>query len=859
MSTGEATMAAPLESRVQPGELHPALRFIERSAPKQGWDTLLLLLAALAVVVWTVMEADWVDTPGLPLIVGSGAIAALLLSRVKAPWPLLQLAGLGIAILVVVWQATSLIPDKGPIDQLREFWERMSVWYEAAVTGGISTDLMPFTLIMLTAGWLLGFMSSWFLFRLNNVWVAAVLPAVALLTNLSFLPDNFASRFFLFMLFTMLLVARMSLLQRHEYWRKASVSFSLDRGWWSFRSTIALSVIVLALAAVLPLRVFVSRTAADVWDTARSPVELIEDEFARLFSGVPSRKELAGRFFGNTLPFQGKISFDGDTVLWATSEIPTYWLSRVYSEYSSKGWIGGDTRKVPVGPGQAPPPPQESFKRLPVNQSVQLGFNTSDLFTGGHLQWVSRAPDVEILQPKQFEIDLSNPSKHAEFPTEVQVLAAQITHLVNGPPSVLVESEISRLLPPDMVLEEIFPKIDGGSAARVERVTLVRKEPLSSDVVSWEFIDDIEADESYSMGTLVSNATDRDLRESGTNYSGFVRDHYLQLPSSLPARVVELARDLTADADTPLDKAFAVQSYLRADTYEYSQDIDAPPRGADGVDHFLFETKTGYSDYYASSMAVMLRAVGVPARLAAGYAPGALDDETGTWAVLDSDSHGWTQVYFPGHGWIDFEPTSKWPIARRGADDPDETDADEADSSEFEGGSGLAPSDPCETLADLSLVEDLCPDDLITGGADLEQLLAEQAAESASGSFPILPIVIVLAVLAGVWALVQLTWTTSLAHASHVEKLYAKMGRLGTLAGYRRNAQQTPIEYANSLGGIPSVGPGALAIAGVFSASRYGRAELTEEDRESLTDAWKSVRSGLVVRTLKRIVTLGSA
>ena len=125
----------------------------------------------------------------------------------------------------------------------------------------------------------------------------------------------------------------------------------------------------------------------------------------------------------------------------------------------------------------------------------------------------------------------------------------------------------------------------------------------------------------------VSVATEDELREASTDYSAFITDHYLQLPESLPQRVLDKAEELTAGATNQYDKAAAISDYLRGETFTYSQDIEAPPRDADGVDFFLFETQTGYSDYFASSMVVMLRAVDVPARLAAGYAPGEYDPE----------------------------------------------------------------------------------------------------------------------------------------------------------------------------------------------------------------------------------------
>ena len=109
------------------------------------------------------------------------------------------------------------------------------------------------------------------------------------------------------------------------------------------------------------------------------------------------------------------------------------------------------------------------------------------------------------------------------------------------------------------------------------------------------------------MRSFVSIATNEDLKAVRAQYSGFITDHYLQLPSDLPQRVRDLAHHLTEDAKTPFDKALAIQDYLRGPTFEYSQDIGKPPIGSDGTDYFLFESRKGYSDYYASAMAVMLR------------------------------------------------------------------------------------------------------------------------------------------------------------------------------------------------------------------------------------------------------------
>jgi hypothetical protein len=128
----------------------------------------------------------------------------------------------------------------------------------------------------------------------------------------------------------------------------------------------------------------------------------------------------------------------------------------------------------------------------------------------------------------------------------------------------------------------------------------------------------------------------------------------------VPERVLVLARDLTATARTPYDRAKALESYLRQ--FPYSLDLPEPPRGQDMVDYFLFDLQRGYCDYYATAMVVMARSAGLPARLAVGYANGSYDPIQHQYIVTEADAHSWVEIYFPGVGWVEFEPTAAQPV-----------------------------------------------------------------------------------------------------------------------------------------------------------------------------------------------------
>ena len=858
MSAQRATLTNILPPRREatPEDRHRLLQLYDRVNPSQGWASFIILLVALMIIGLSVSDGSWVPTPGLQSLLFWSAVAGLALAKVRIPAIFLHPIGLALGAVLVVWRATELAEETSIPMMLPEMWNRLDVWYEAATTDGISTDLLPFTLGVLTMAWLLGYISSFFVFRSSNAWVAVVFGGVAILTNLSFLPQtlNFSSKFFIFTLLGMLLIVRLNEVQNQAKWRLRGIRFEMVNGWLTMHSALWFGLAVMLLAAILPLRVYVSRDLADLWNTARAPVASIEEDVARLLAGIPSRKNVPGRFFGKTLPFIGAISFGGEAVFWATTEYPSYWLSNTYSEYTPQGWKAGETTKIEVGPNTVPPPNPEWRERVSVEQSVQLNFDSDSFLAGGNLDWLSHDAVIETLRPRDFVIDLHNPASDAALPADIQQVAQTIRD-AGEPPQRFVESYISRLLPDDIVLNSVgFVANEYDGAMTVQNLNVERKPSGVPEIVSWKFSDRLPENHPYAMVSFVSLATDDDLRQAGTAYDSFITDHYLQLPASLPQRVRDKAVELTAGKDNPVDKANAISAYLRSDAFTYSQDIEAPPRDADGVDYFLFETRTGYSDYFASSMVVLLRAVDVPARLAAGYAPGEYDPETGVRVVRDHDSHGWVQVFFPEYGWIDFEPTPRWPMHERNLN----AGGIGSDILSSSGGSG-AINDPSEFLDPFSEIGLPVPGGLGGGG------------EFGSGIFLDIDLIavatrggIVIGGFAVVWLLLYWIWNLGLRGLSPVERAYTRMNRLGAIAGLRRRADQTPMEYAAMLSGtLGESAPAAQRIAWEFAATRYtgGNAASAEDDADDgqeMEQAWRNIRGSLITRAFRRLLPGGN-
>ncbi len=158
---------------------------------------------------------------------------------------------------------------------------------------------------------------------------------------------------------------------------------------------------------------------------------------------------------------------------------------------------------------------------------------------------------------------------------------------------------------------------------------------------------------------MLISASAAELKAAGSGYPEWVRTRYLQLPETISARVTRLALELTAREPTAYDRAAAITRYLR--TFPYTLDVPRPPRGREISDYFLFELQRGYCDYYATSLVVLARAAGIPARLVIGYASGAWEAASQQFVVTEAEAHSWVEIYFPGIGWVEFEPTAGRP------------------------------------------------------------------------------------------------------------------------------------------------------------------------------------------------------
>jgi transglutaminase-like putative cysteine protease len=191
----------------------------------------------------------------------------------------------------------------------------------------------------------------------------------------------------------------------------------------------------------------------------------------------------------------------------------------------------------------------------------------------------------------------------------------------------------------------------------------------------------------YQVEASLTAASINELREAGTDYPSWVTARYLQLPETITPRTLKLAEEITSGLDNPYDITQAITDFLRVNL-KYNDTVPGPPAGKEPIDWVLFEHKEAFCNYYASAEIVMLRSLGIPARLAVGYAEGErkliggtediptqepggefipqeIEPQGDIYTVRHQDAHAWPEVFFPNIGWVEFEPTvSQQPIIR---------------------------------------------------------------------------------------------------------------------------------------------------------------------------------------------------
>ena len=162
--------------------------------------------------------------------------------------------------------------------------------------------------------------------------------------------------------------------------------------------------------------------------------------------------------------------------------------------------------------------------------------------------------------------------------------------------------------------------------------------------------------------TVISQVPYRDraaLGKVGNNYPQFIRDNYLQVPPEIKSRVRQQGENLLAEASPPREATYEQVLYLAQalkQNYQLQPNIPFLEEDQDLVETFLFDWEGGYPDHFSSTLTIMLRSLGIPARLATGFSTGEFNPFTGLYVIRNTDAFALTEVYFPNYGWLPFDP-----------------------------------------------------------------------------------------------------------------------------------------------------------------------------------------------------------
>ena len=300
---------------------------------------------------------------------------------------------------------------------------------------------------------------------------------------------------------------------------------------------------------------------------------------------------------------------------------------------------------------------------------------------------------------------------------------------------------------------------------------------------------------------------------------------YLQIDPAISTRVRELAESVTANAGDPWQKALALEEHLRSN-YAYSYETIVPYQGRTPLDWFLFDNRKGHCEFFASAMVVMLREIGIPARLANGYSLGERNPLTGYYEVRAMDGHAWAEGWIAGSGWVMFEPTPFYPLPQQ-HDAPQQQVADETDHYLQRLADTSAQLSPRALRTELLQIAR----DAWSSARHLQHVLMRWAMRV----LPWLPLAAaLLALLWTCWTVARLAWRDTRERREVARLLDQSQGEHGgavlSLAqaleltygsrGCTRSAQRTLRQYCEML--MAQAVPLPADFADAFDAARYG-------------------------------------
>jgi hypothetical protein len=802
-----------------------------------------------------------------------GLFVGLILAKLRAGDLIAHLFAALSGLFASVLLAVERMPfaSGGRLERLQALNELTVSWI-AAAQGGESLDDPRLLAIMLgMAVWLVAYTSSWILFRRGWLTTAIALPGVIALANLGYAPEQGTLPLLVVVVAATILAARHAAYRRQVEWTRAHLPYPRRTAPRFLLGGFLVALLVGFLAWTLPLSARDALTGA-AWDRLAAPLEQVSDQWNDLLRRIGGTGSTSGgsySSFGESFQLGGHLNLSDEPVMvLAPSDgpmRPVYLAGQRYDAYDGRGWqttveetfqeIGSSgqrySSRVSFHTGQAVvPSPDLVNQRSQVEGVIEVIRPKGDLlFTiDAHLA-ADRRTNVQVSwqQLENTPFPIATREDLAALPLELRGIGVLLrggsftpatNRGVNGDsplpldPSLAAEVQAARDALQSRFLDVRWEVGPDGTA---QTLVATGQIPVYDDVEAVFSQDRVETGDIYAVEGLTSTAGPNELRAAGTNYPVWVTERYLQLPPTITDRTRELAAQLAAEQPSAFDVAQAVESYVR-ETIAYNEAIDPPPADQDVVDYVLFESQEGYCEYYASAMAVLLRAEGIPARVVGGYFPAPFEPTEGGHLFREKNAHLWVEVFFPGYGWIPFEPTAN---------------RDELSYGEI----GAAAQDPA------------VPTPVPTPPPPIAEPTPAPASEEPVAEPPVTPPQLLSDPLrlAG-WAALALTallaiagvvtagaWFAGFRGLTPISSFYARALRAGRWLGVPPVPSMTPQEYADRIGRtVPSAQGPARVVADLYTQERYAGRRPDDDALQAARSAWRDLRGIALGGLLRR-------
>lgn len=746
---------------------------------EEGWFSLFLLATVVYSTIWSVQAAGWVAHLNiLSLTTALGLLGGLIAAKQRRlPRLAVHSISIVLGILLAFWQ-TAIADYQGSTSAL---FKGMHQWVVIAWAGGVSTDDSIFLFFITALGFILAYTSVWLVYRTKSPWLMVVANAVVLLINLNNIDPGYIVFLVVFLIASLLLLLRLNLHESFKRWRKQGLRYPDDLGWDVMQAGALICIGILIFSWLLPSG-YINDAAAQVWNADSNPWVQVQDAWNRLVSVSGGFNAANHGNFTDNLALGGNPNLNTDTVFTVkTNDGSQYLTSLSYDTYNGRGWTNGSTNSQPLNAGQANFVSATSLHR--VTQTITV-----------------------VNPPGEQHPYLLGASEMTQVDQNAQVVSSG----ANGTTIAWLSS--------------------GGRLVTGEKYT----------VTSYASAADTSALRSIS---LPKDAPTFPPNYQGsypiTYYNPLILSSYLQVPQNLDANILALAQQITANAPTMYDKVVALENYLRSN-YQYDTNIQLPA-GEEGVSWFLFRSNhRGFCNYFATTMTVMARLLGIPARVAAGYTNGTYDPVQHQWVVRGVDAHSWTQIYFAGYGWVNFEPSSSFSSFARPLPGQYTTGPDSGPT----GNTPAPPKNPQTTKAVTASGDpDLTPNPVQSPTSVNQQLGV------AFGGI----ILLLLAglIFFGIW------WRRLFRRYGTSAQIFGRISLLANWAGVSTRRSQTPSEYIHALAeAAPKEAPTLERFGDIYVRELWADPASEEHPRRSgeikeLPSLWKRLQPRLFLHMLR--------